>query len=426
MNSKFVLRTGSFNLAPLAAAIALSASGMASAATLTVNTGSPANAHGVCSLLEAVNSINRGSASLHCTNSGEAFGNNDSIGFSKGFAINFAKPTHGTSSALVLSKPVTINGGGTRQQLQVTIARSAQATTDFRLIESSANLVLNNVLIAGGSVVGDGGGIKLSGDASFRANNSALNGNAASGRGGGIFADSSAVTLTDSSVSGNVAAVAGGGIYTYAGEATITNATVSDNDGGQLGGGLAVGALQSNSSTISGNSAVNGGGAYTIMPSHLVNTTVSGNAATVIGGGIYASGNISLEFTTIANNSVAANGTGAGLVLLFDGNSAVASMITGNGSGQDIDGPYSAMLSGNHNLVGSIGANVHLPPDTLRCDPNLGALMDNGGPTLTMAPASLSCAIDAGPSTTSVVDDQRGALRVVGLHADIGAVENQN
>ena len=73
-----------------------------------------------------------------------------------------------------------------------------------------------------------------------------------------------------------------------------------------------------------------------------------------------------------------------------------------------------------------LGANVHLAPDTLRCDPNLGALMDNGGPTLTMAPASLSCAIDAGPSTTSVVDDQRGALRVVGLHADIGAVEEQN
>jgi len=430
MNSRLNFRTsGSHRLAPLVAAVALCLSGTASAATIMVDSPAPVGANGKCAIVDAVSSINQGSivSKSRCLNTGLAFGDNDTISFVKGLKITFTAPAGSATSALVLHKRVTMKGRfDSNGQPAVTIARSATARSDFRLIESSADLVLNHLTIAGGSVSGDGGGIKLTGNAALETSGSVISGNAAAGRGGGIFVEDSATSLKDSTVSGNTAALAGGGIYNYAGEVTLSNSTVSDNDGGELGGGLAVGALVSNSSTISGNSAVLGGGAYTTQPSHLANTTISDNAATVAGGGMYASGDATFLFSTISGNSVGPNGTGAGLVLFFDGSSATATIISGNASGHDIDGPYGATLAGNHNLIGTFGVSVRVPFDSLRCDPNLAPLMDDGGPTMTRPLMAQSCAVDAGPSITNVPFDQRGESRTVGLSTDIGAVEKQS
>jgi len=429
MNNKLnFLASDMHRLAPLAAAVALCLSGTASAATITVDSPAAGSVRGKCSLVDAVKSINQGSIAgkSPCVATNGAFGINDSIGFIKGLSVNFSAPAGSAASALVVRKPLTINGitGSTGQPL-VSIARSVLAGSPFRLIESSADLVLNHVAISGGSSSGDGGGVKLTGDASLRTTGATFSGNAAAGRGGGIYVENNAV-LNASTVSGNTAALAGGGIYDYAGEVTLTNSTVSDNDGGELGGGLAVGALVSNSSTISGNSAVLGGGAYTTQPSHLTNTTISDNAATVAGGGMYASGNATFSFSTISGNSVGPNGIGAGLVLFFDGSSATATIISGNASGHDIDGPYGATLAGNHNLIGTFGVSVRVPFDSLRCDPNLAPLMDDGGPTMTRPLMAQSCAVDAGPSNTNVLLDQRGEPRTIGLGTDIGAVEKQS
>src|SRR5690606_37835338 len=55
-------------------------------------------------------------------------------------------------------------------------------------------------------------------------------------------------------------------------------------------------------------------------------------------------------------------------------------------------------------------------------DPRLGALRDNGGPTLTLAPAAGSAVIDGG-GACATASDQRGRLRPAGAACDIGAVE---
>jgi hypothetical protein len=68
---------------------------------------------------------------------------------------------------------------------------------------------------------------------------------------------------------------------------------------------------------------------------------------------------------------------------------------------------------GNSTVVGT--------PITI--DPNLGPLQNNGGPTMTMALASTSAAIDAGSSIGAPATDQRGCPRNVGLAPDIGAYE---
>lgn len=62
-------------------------------------------------------------------------------------------------------------------------------------------------------------------------------------------------------------------------------------------------------------------------------------------------------------------------------------------------------------------------------NPTLGALANNGGPTLTMMPQSGSPAIDAGVTSDAagITYDQRGPgyPRVAGAAVDIGAIEVQ-
>jgi len=65
--------------------------------------------------------------------------------------------------------------------------------------------------------------------------------------------------------------------------------------------------------------------------------------------------------------------------------------------------------------------------DRLTDDPLLGPLANNGGPTLTHALLSGSPAINEGGNPSALANDQRGSAfaRVVGVQADIGAVELQ-
>jgi hypothetical protein len=74
-----------------------------------------------------------------------------------------------------------------------------------------------------------------------------------------------------------------------------------------------------------------------------------------------------------------------------------------------------------------VAANVPLPPDTLRVDPLLAPLADNGGPTLTHALLPGSPAIDAGGNDYDFTYDQRGFgyARRSGVRPDIGAFEVQ-
>ncbi|HSC09716.1 MAG TPA: choice-of-anchor Q domain-containing protein [Rhodanobacteraceae bacterium] len=68
-----------------------------------------------------------------------------------------------------------------------------------------------------------------------------------------------------------------------------------------------------------------------------------------------------------------------------------------------------------------------MPAGTIRTDPQLQPLADNGGPTQTHALAPGSAAIDAGSNSSGLATDQRGEpfARVVGAAPDIGAFESR-
>ena len=240
---------------------------------------------------------------------------------------------------------------------------------------------------------------------------------------------------------------------------TVANCVISDNSGSGVQNLSA--AVTIINTTISGNSAEEGGGIYTgggKLPGNLtvINSTISGNFASSDGGGI-ASGfsGLTIVNSTISGNSVGDPdyGDGGGIASGYgvvppaltitnstvSGNSAATcggvcggtveignTILNANASG-NIDG---TVTSHGYNISSDDGGGLLTGPgDQINTDPLLGPLRDHGGPTLTHVPLRGSPAIDAGdPGFTPPPDhDQRGACfyRVFGGRIDVGSVETQ-
>src|SRR5262249_1620468 len=107
------------------------------------------------------------------------------------------------------------------------------------------------------------------------------------------------------------------------GQLTLEHCTVARNTGPQAGGGIDNdGVLTVRDSTITGNSAVRGGGIYNAGQPHLrlrstlVNTVVSGNHASEDGGGIYDNGKLQVDDGCLVSNNTA-DGNGGGIYIPF-------------------------------------------------------------------------------------------------------------
>ena len=267
-------------------------------------------------------------------------------------------------------------------------------------------------------------------------------------RGGGIYAES--LSAFNSSIRENQAESVGGGItsqYTEGGGIVTTggarlyNTTVNGNQAGKYAGMKldkdGVNSVVIANSTITGNLAMHSHGAFGVggAPFVLANSSVVFNQSYFANGtaGIVARGSVKLLSSIVARNTFS-NGTGSDLVL--------------EGMGASID-PASA-----NNLI-MVSAAV-LPADTIRADPRLEALEDNGGRTRTHALKHDSPALDRGnalfeygnftpltcdqrghpgvaqsnpPNTDNCNDMTFGYLRVdsdpLHMHPDIGAYEEQ-
>jgi hypothetical protein len=237
----------------------------------------------------------------------------------------------------------------------------------------------------------------------------------------------------------------GGAVYTY-GNFSSMNSTIRNNVAGNaansdsFGGGVfARGAINIvSNSTISGNSAMFGGG-LALVPtagpgnSSINESTISGNTSVGNGSGAAIFG----DAITIANSTIAFNSGGAGLYLTTTTSPATAhltsNILSNNafGSPSVPDDIYatSVQVTGSNNLIFAPSASV--PSDTLvgKC-PFLAPLTNNGGTTQTHALRGHSPAIDAGINPNGDPYDQRGSphLRTSGALGtspltDIGAYE---
>jgi CSLREA domain-containing protein len=273
--------------------------------------------------------------------------------------------------------------------------------------------------------------------------------------------------------------IAAGGGIANAGDLTLRNVSVTAN-AAPLGGGIVNkvgGTMRLITSVVEGNTAVghcgtkfgcadaNGAGIFNAGTLLASNSTVSGNrgsASSAQGGGIYNVGTVELVNVTVAFNFAGgglcfegrcqSSGSGG---LLNTGTARITSTIIARNTAvaeRHDQGPPSleppppldltpvdrdcsgSLESHGSNLIGtSSGCSLTGVPtgNQIGVDAGLGALQDNGGPTLTHALLPGSPAIDAVVAGICPATDQRGIPRpqdgnLDGLAVcDIGAFEVQ-
>ncbi len=185
------------------------------------------------------------------------------------------------------------------------------------------------------------------------------------------------LTLTDLTIAnGFVSSGNAGGIFNFGGTVNITN------------------------STLSNNTASNGGGIFNESGGtvNITNSTLSSNSGPNGGGGIYNKGTVSIGGSIVANNTASS------------GNDCVGTITD---QGYNLESGTDCGFTGTGSLQNT--------------NPLLSTLGNNGGPTQTLALQNGSPAIGVIPIAQCPATDQRGYVRPSsGLAAcDIGAYQSQ-
>ncbi len=269
------------------------------------------------------------------------------------------------------------------------------ATSNSGAIENSGTLILRKVTLRDNTSSNYGGAINNHG--TLKINRSTFLQNTAQHHGGAIYSDGNTVTIKASTFSGNHA-INGGGVYTDldTGKITVTRSTFYNNSASYAGAGM-----------------------YTNATAEIVNSTFTGNSSQFASGFHRERGDATVRHVTFGTNpsqygagfsSQTSNGT------LYVQNSVFAS--TGYNCNVGI---YVSL--GNNVSSDALCSFLTASGDMQNTDAKLGALANNGGPTLTHLPSNDSPLINNG-AEAGVTIDQRGMSRPVG-NADIGAVEVQ-
>jgi fibronectin-binding autotransporter adhesin len=385
---------------------------------------------GDCTLREAINAANAASGP-------------NTITFAPG--VTGTITLQAALGVLSITDSTTIIGPGAR----VLAVSGNGVTSVFGL--SAGTTAISGLTISGGVVIGPPAGLAIGGgifnQATLTLSDCALSGNQARGgdntsaggnggdAAGGAIANSGVLTLKRCTFSGNAATGGLGG-----------NNSASFSNGGHGGAGEggvvfnnASATLAINNCTFNGNSATGKAGG--------TGTHLGGSGGNGSGGGVFNLGMMTVTAATLNGNtgSGGAGGTGSskftngspgvgtGGLAAGGGSSTVGDTISAgntgtNGGGADADGTFSSngynfIGTGDHSTGFTNGANHdQVGTDTMRINPNLGPLQNNGGPTDTMALLSNTppTAINSG-DPNAPAQDQRYYLRS-GV-PDIGAFE---
>ena len=332
------------------------------------------------------------------------------------FRIFYVMPSHTVTIA-----GLTISGG------------DATGSSGGGIFSDDATLTLVNSIVSGNSANVNGGGI-YNGGGTLTIINSTVSGNSAAGPGnpiasGGGISNGGTLEITNSTISGNVAGINGGGILN-GGTVTITDSTIGGNLANEDGGGIYnQGTLTIRNSTVSGNTSLFGGGIVNggvNAPLVIANSTVSGNFASKGAGGIDNGGTLTITNSTLSGNSAPDGGAIHNSGSLMIGNTTLKA----GASGANIFNNGGTVTSHGYNLSSDNGGGFLIAAgDQINTDPLLGPLQDNGGPTFTHALLTGSPAINAGDPnfTPPPLYDQRGPGydRVFSGRIDIGSLEVQ-
>jgi hypothetical protein len=214
--------------------------------------------------------------------------------------IDFAGGVTGTitlsGDGLQIKDPLDLEGPGPGQ---ITVAQSSAKRVIHLNMNSPGPVTIAGLHVANGTAEGPGGNIWNDSEhpaSSLTIVNSLITGGTASDYGGGISCFGASLVLHSTTLSGNHA-IAGGGAWVGGGEEdhvaiAIENSTFSGNTASGFGGGLFVeiedGSALISGTTFSGNQAKSSGGAAVTLsegPVTIAASTFFGNTATAGGGG---------------------------------------------------------------------------------------------------------------------------------------------
>jgi len=310
---------------------------------------------------------------------------------------------------------------------------------DGGAIANYGYLKISNSKLYNNSADNYGGGIYSSFGSTLKLDNVDMQGNTSGSYGGALSAGGN-FEIKNSRLSANVASYGAGIHLSAVTMALIQASTIQDNTSTYIGGGIHAGnvsQLEITNSTISGNliasnsgSYKNGAGLY--LQSSTVtmeNSTISGNSGAYTGGGLYLDADTILQMKnmTVAGNTALMTG---GLHVPFANNTVtLKNTILADNTSTSMSFNDCAVensidvISQGSNLVESGNCVFSASGDVVGQDPQLNGLADNGGPTQTQSLKPNSPALDKGNDITCSTTDQRGIVRPVGSHCDIGAYE---
>ena len=370
------------------------------------------------------------------------------------------------SSTKMISADTTIDGGNlitlsggnavgifsVNNGLNFTVQRLAMnngyALYGAGIFNGAGTLTVLNCTFSGNSTTGGGGaGTAIYSGGPLSVSDSTFSNNNRNVGSGGAIYSTDILSVTSCSFSANLAKTAGGAIYSSY-MATIANSTFDGNRAENPGGGVYnLGAMTIVDSTFShniansGNGADSGGGIYNSGSLALTNDTFDRNVAS--NGGSESidnnGGTIAITNSTFANGSTASPSTGYE-ISNNAGSVTLTNTIVAGANGSSCTG---TIADGGHNMdtastCGFTGAGCTDGSGSSFCNVNplldSAGLADNGGPTVTLALAPNSPAINAGDESvcstttgTAPVNnlDQRGFRRPGGgrMNCSIGAFE---
>jgi CSLREA domain-containing protein len=439
----------------LAVAVAALATlpGAAAAATITVTTTADAvAADAFCSLREAVSSAN----GTNPAGSGCADGDPASASGDGADTIEIPAGTYTLTGAagddanavgdLDVASDVVFDGAGAG--VTIIDANDLDRAIDIQDdgSQTSADVTIQQLTIRNGrapgtTADGDGGAVRMLDANGTVAIHDAVIENSDAGRWGGAVSfahstngDGHPLEVTDSELRGNSAGDDGGALYgglQANGDRNgllVTGSTFTDNASGAAGGaiyGSDLGRIEVVNSTLSANSAVEGGGAISIGNSFreldLWFSTVADNTSSAGGGGIQTDGDdqaVILTADVLSANLSAGAAANCGEIAPGDGVFQTTS---------------SMVASTEYNVESANTCDLsEADTDLVNTDPLLGPLADNGGPTRTRMLGVGSPAQDRVPRSGVVDDcllsgevDQRGLARPAAPagRCDAGAVD---
>jgi CSLREA domain-containing protein len=312
-----------------------------------------------------------------------------------------------TISGSGLERIFTVQAAGALTLSGMTLSQGWNGIEGGGAIRNGGSLVLTNVIVsdnlAGG---GDGGGLLNDNGGDVQISNSSFLNNV--GFHDGAIANSGSITIHGSVFSGNRGRVAGA-IENHSGSSmTIVGSAFTDNE-----------------AKISSGGAIANGGILVIANSTFFQNGSPTGADIVSGNTLYITNSTFFGAILPSFNSIATGGTGSVAVVrnsILAAADGVANCFPQMGGVFDVDAT-------NLSTDASCGVATQVTPDQIK----LGPLVDLGG-VPGMVPLPGSPAVDAGDDSACAAAvgapdygaggvDQRGMLRPMGVHCDIGAVE---